>query len=410
MKAIVCELCGSNDVIKRKGVYVCQHCGTKYDPEEAKKLMVEVSGQVSIQGVAKIDDIIKNALNTYNQGNLQDAYRLFTDALNLEPNHPRATFYRGMCAAGMGTVEQERLTEGITATSQALLMAKQQDVASFLSFLTEVAYYLPKVVAVIDQLFTDYLKKLSEIKPAEYSPSDQTLLRSHKLNAMNTISAIQIAGGNFAETLDSVITGDIEYPEIACLSALALIKVSAELMTFGASFVGANRYSMQAFASVKRLDIISRLGIDESMPNAYGHANNLAKELIKNAECESESDLAKIKPWAEKFGVGELPRVNKQTSEISQKKSGGCYVATAVYGSYDCPQVWTLRRYRDYTLAETWYGRAFIHTYYAISPMLVNWLGKTEWFKNMWKPKLDRMVKRLNDEGVADTPYQDRKW
>ena len=177
MKAIVCELCGSNDVIKRKGVYVCQHCGTKYDPEEAKKLMVEVSGQVSIQGVAKIDDIIKNALNTYNQGNLQDAYRLFTDALNLEPNHPRATFYRGMCAAGMGTVEQERLTEGITATSQALLMAKQQDVASFLSFLTEVAYYLPKVVAVIDQLFTDYLKKLSVIKPAEYSPADQTLLR-----------------------------------------------------------------------------------------------------------------------------------------------------------------------------------------------------------------------------------------
>ena len=35
--------------------------------------------------------------------------------------------------------------------------------------------------------------------------------------------------------------------------------------------------------------------------------------------------------------------------------SGGCYVATAVYGSYDCPQVWTLRRYRDDTLAETWY-------------------------------------------------------
>ena len=42
-------------------------------------------------------------------------------------------------------------------------------------------------------------------------------------------------------------------------------------------------------------------------------------------------------------------------------KSGGCYVATAVYGSYDCPQVWTLRRFRDYTLAGSWYGRTFIH-------------------------------------------------
>jgi hypothetical protein len=88
----------------------------------------------------------------------------------------------------------------------------------------------------------------------------------------------------------------------------------------------------------------------------------------------------------------------------------GCYVATAVYGSYDCPQVWTLRRFRDYTLAETWYGRAFIRTYYAISPTLVKWFGKTEWFKKMWKPTLDKMVKKLNSKGVESTPYNDKQW
>lgn len=93
-----------------------------------------------------------------------------------------------------------------------------------------------------------------------------------------------------------------------------------------------------------------------------------------------------------------------------QKAAGGCYVATAVYGSYDCPQVWTLRRFRDYTLAETWYGRVFIRTYYAISPTLVKWFGHTVWFKNMWKPKLDRLVKKLNGEGVEDTAYNDRVW
>lgn len=95
---------------------------------------------------------------------------------------------------------------------------------------------------------------------------------------------------------------------------------------------------------------------------------------------------------------------------IVEAGGGGCYVATAVYGSYDCPQVWTLRRYRDYTLAETWYGRAFIRTYYAISPTLVKWFGHTEWFKKMWKGKLDRMVADLNAEGVKDTPYEDRNW
>ena len=77
---------------------------------------------------------------------------------------------------------------------------------------------------------------------------------------------------------------------------------------------------------------------------------------------------------------------------------------------YDCPQVWTLRRYRDYTLAEAWYGRAFIRTYYAISPTLVKWFGHTEWFRKMWKGKLDRMVANLNAEGVEDTPYVDQEW
>lgn len=91
-------------------------------------------------------------------------------------------------------------------------------------------------------------------------------------------------------------------------------------------------------------------------------------------------------------------------------KSGGCYVATAVYGSYDCPQVWTLRRFRDNTLAETWYGRAFIRTYYAISPTLVKWFGHTEWFKKMWRGKLDKMVNKLQKQGVENTPYQDRNW
>ncbi len=89
---------------------------------------------------------------------------------------------------------------------------------------------------------------------------------------------------------------------------------------------------------------------------------------------------------------------------------GGCYVATAVYGSYDCPQVWTLRRYRDNTLAQTWYGRAFIRTYYAVSPTLVKWFGNTAWFRNLWKGKLDRMVASLQRQGVESTPYDDRVW
>lgn len=94
----------------------------------------------------------------------------------------------------------------------------------------------------------------------------------------------------------------------------------------------------------------------------------------------------------------------------AEEMKSGCYVATCVYGSYDCPEVWTLRRFRDHVLARTTIGRAFIKTYYAISPTLVKWFGHTTWFRQMWKGTLDRMVNRLNSDGVENTPYQDQPW
>ena len=98
------------------------------------------------------------------------------------------------------------------------------------------------------------------------------------------------------------------------------------------------------------------------------------------------------------------------TAARSSNSSGGCYVATCVYGSYDCPEVWTLRRYRDDTLGTSWYGRLFVRVYYAVSPALVKWFGKTKWFKRLWRGKLDRMVAKLQSRGVESTPYNDKKW
>ena len=89
---------------------------------------------------------------------------------------------------------------------------------------------------------------------------------------------------------------------------------------------------------------------------------------------------------------------------------GGCYVATAVYGSYDCPEVWTLRRFRDEVLAETWYGRLFIRLYYAVSPTAVRLFGDSQWFQDFFRDKLDTMVSRLQADGFESAPYEDKAW
>lgn len=99
---------------------------------------------------------------------------------------------------------------------------------------------------------------------------------------------------------------------------------------------------------------------------------------------------------------------SKETKSIEKPSGNGCYVATCVYGSYDCPEVWTLRRFRDNALAKNVFGRTFIKTYYAISPTIVKIFGNTKWFKSMWKKSLDKLVSDLHDKGVENTPYDDK--
>lgn len=98
---------------------------------------------------------------------------------------------------------------------------------------------------------------------------------------------------------------------------------------------------------------------------------------------------------------------NSTSTNTNNSSKGGCYVATAVYGSYDCPPVWTLRRFRDNTLSQNLFGRLFIKVYYAISPTLVKWFGDTNWFKKMWKKPLDKLVVKLQNSGMESTPYDD---
>lgn len=104
----------------------------------------------------------------------------------------------------------------------------------------------------------------------------------------------------------------------------------------------------------------------------------------------------------------EIQNVQDYFSKPRGKKKKGCYVATAVYGSYDCPEVWVLRRYRDNDLDKNLFGRAFIKFYYAVSPTVVKLFGKTKWFNAFWRKKLDKKVLKLKNKGYQDTPYSDK--
>lgn len=176
-----------------------------------------------------------------------------------------------------------------------------------------------------------------------------------------------------------------------------------------------NSMEALAFRRCEKLEDFECLKLKTIGPQAFIDCINLKSVNCPNATLES---YEKEKPYRNFIGCEKLDDI-KLSTEIDPSKimkqhnppqSGGCYVATCVYGSYDCPEVWTLRRYRDNTLASTWYGRVFIKTYYAISPMLVKWFGHTSWFKRLFKGKLDKMINKLQSHGVDATPYEDKTW
>lgn len=93
-------------------------------------------------------------------------------------------------------------------------------------------------------------------------------------------------------------------------------------------------------------------------------------------------------------------RDRQATNECKQKKSaskpGGCYIATACYGSYDHPDVLILRRFRDERLMPSALGRIFIMMYYRISPLIANKLGSIRWLSNaVRKQFLEPLVRTL---------------
>ena len=90
MKAMVCEMCCGNEFVKTGGMYVCQYCGTKYDVEEARKLIVTVSGPVAVDGVATADNLMERAQEFFDKGDEARALEYLDRVLDIDAHNERA--------------------------------------------------------------------------------------------------------------------------------------------------------------------------------------------------------------------------------------------------------------------------------------------------------------------------------
>jgi hypothetical protein len=90
-----------------------------------------------------------------------------------------------------------------------------------------------------------------------------------------------------------------------------------------------------------------------------------------------------------------LRKLGAQEPAKLPSKQAGCYIATAVYGSYDAPPVMTLRRFRDERLAGSPIGDGLIRLYYATSPRLAKMLTASSPATLVARRGLDAFVRFL---------------
>jgi uncharacterized Zn finger protein (UPF0148 family) len=111
MKQLTCEMCGSTELIKQDGFFVCQTCGCKYSVEEAKKMMIE--GTVDVQGTVKVDNsafvekYLANARRAKQKEDWEETEKYYNMVEQNDPTNIEAIFYSSYGKAKRSLVDAD---------------------------------------------------------------------------------------------------------------------------------------------------------------------------------------------------------------------------------------------------------------------------------------------------------------
>ena len=93
MKQLTCEMCGGTDLVKENGMFVCQSCGCKYTPEEARKMMGADEAPVRNDKAEKLDSLYQIARRARDENNAENAAKYYDLILQEDPMSWEASFY-----------------------------------------------------------------------------------------------------------------------------------------------------------------------------------------------------------------------------------------------------------------------------------------------------------------------------
>jgi hypothetical protein len=325
MKALICELCGSNSFTKTDDLFACDYCHTKYSPDQAKKLMF--AGAVQVDRSNELNNLLDLASAASLHKNWQEASEYANKALEVDAQVAWAWEIKGEAAGWLSTLADMRLNEVIGAFERAAELHAPRD-------------------------------------------HDEGGLRESKLRLQ--IASVGLHGAKLSSIAQSLyflsrnhrneywsVPGVVEEHGHRCEVIVSGLQIAYEWDRTGEG------------DSTQSLDLL--VGIVDDLAEKQKSDGLFA--LISPPPFTSPALTA-----ARKGAIEELSRLDsnyidpRNVSENGQQGSGGCFVVTATMGDESALPVVILREFRDAVLVRSSIGRAFIVWYYAHGPGLADWV------------------------------------
>lgn len=253
--------------------------------------------------------------------------------------------------------------------------------------------------------------------PDQYVPGDlqsirETLRPLNDMEVMNTLLlkdwpepiafGIDSKSAAFGNLGDSIWSGIIVVPDAGSESVL-LLAISERRLETGD--LEALRRGDKSSSIVHARLLCEQRGATIELHNTRsGDITFSVERRIKLSDLNYLLKVSEIRdgasgdyPYAQIQDFGETLRAADVELRGRAQQSGGCYIATAVYGSYDTPQVLILRGFRDERLARSAPGRTFIRAYYAVSPAMAKYFERAAPLNRIARTALDAVVRRIEN-------------
>lgn len=133
MKQLVCEMCGGTELLKEDGVFVCQSCGTKYSVEEARKMMVEVTGTVQVKNAAQLENLLNLAKSSFESQNYAQAEEFCNQVIAMDDKNYEAWKLKGEAINYQINAKNQRILEvyNCIMTSYRVLSEEEKETKIF---------------------------------------------------------------------------------------------------------------------------------------------------------------------------------------------------------------------------------------------------------------------------------------